>query len=95
MLGETLLGQPKYADAELVLQGDEGMKHREAKISGNSRLRRNEAVERPVQLYEAWGKKDEAAKWRQELEAANAQKGVDEAVITPFHEMRNTRQVSS
>ena len=31
-----------------------------------------EAVERLVQLYEATGKKDEAAKWRKELEAIKA-----------------------
>ena len=27
------------------------------------------ALERLVQLYDAWGKREEAAKWRQELEA--------------------------
>jgi len=30
------------------------------------------ALERLVQLYDAWGKPDQAAKWRQELEAAKA-----------------------
>jgi hypothetical protein len=30
------------------------------------------ALERLVQLYDAWGKPDEAARWRQELEAARA-----------------------
>ena len=31
-----------------------------------------EAANRMVQLYEEWGKPDEAAKWRKELEAAKA-----------------------
>jgi hypothetical protein len=31
-----------------------------------------EAVDRLVQLYEATGKKDEAAKWQKELEAIEA-----------------------
>ena len=34
---------------------------------GKARL--TEALERLVQLYDAWGKNDEAAKWRQEWEA--------------------------
>ena len=33
---------------------------------------KKEAVGQLVQLYEATGKKDEAAKWRKELEAARA-----------------------
>ena len=33
------------------------------------KIRLHEAVERLVQLYEATDKKDEAAKWRKELEA--------------------------
>jgi serine/threonine protein kinase/tetratricopeptide (TPR) repeat protein len=70
MLGGALLGQQKYAGAEpLLLQGYEGMKQREAKIPADGRGGLSEALERLVQLYEAWGKKDEAAKWRKELEA--------------------------
>jgi outer membrane protein assembly factor BamD (BamD/ComL family) len=73
MLGGALLGQKKYADAEpLLLAGYEGMKKREAKIPPQGKGRVTEAVERLVQLYEATGKKDEAAKWRKELEAAKA-----------------------
>jgi len=33
--------------------------------------RMRDALERLVQLYDAWGKPDEAAKWRKELEKAN------------------------
>ncbi len=70
MLGGALLGQKKYADAEpLLLAGYEGMKQREATIPAQSKVRLTEALERLVLLHETTGKKDEAAKWRKELEA--------------------------
>ena len=70
MLGGALLGQKKYAEAEpLLLAGYEGMKQREAKIPPLSKFRLTEALERLVQLDDALEKKDEAAKWRKELEA--------------------------
>ncbi len=69
LLGGALLGQKKYADAEpLLLQGYQGMKERQDKIPPQGKVRLTEALERLVQLYEATGKKDEAAKWRKELE---------------------------
>jgi len=70
MLGEALLEQKKFAGAEpLLLSGYEGMKQREAKIPARDRKPRlTTAVERLVRLYEAWGKPDQAAKWRKELE---------------------------
>jgi eukaryotic-like serine/threonine-protein kinase len=72
-LGGALLGQKKYVDAEpLLLAGYEGMKKQAAKIPPPGKVRLTEAVERLVQLYEATGKKDEAAKWRKELEASKA-----------------------
>jgi serine/threonine protein kinase len=71
LLGGALLAQKEYADAEpLLLKGYQGMKEREARIPAPSRVRRIQALERLVRLYDEWGKKDEAAKWRKELEAA-------------------------
>src|SRR5262249_46375921 len=71
MLGEALLGQERYADAEMLLRGGyEGMKQREASIPLQSRVRLREALQRLVRLYDAWGKPDEAARWRKELDAA-------------------------
>ena len=68
MLGGALLGQKKYAEAEpLLLKGYAGMKERERSIPPQGKVRFKEAVERLVQLYEATGKKGEAAKWRAEL----------------------------
>jgi hypothetical protein len=62
-----------FVEAEpLLLSGYEGMKKREAKIPPRGKDHRTEAVERPVQLYEATGKKAEAAKWRTEREALQA-----------------------
>jgi serine/threonine protein kinase len=69
MLGEALLGRKQFADAEpLLLDGYEGMKKRADKIPPQGKIRLHEALERLVQLYEATDKKDEAAKWRKELE---------------------------
>jgi eukaryotic-like serine/threonine-protein kinase len=73
MLGGALLGQKKHADAEpLLLKGYEGMKKQEAKMPPTAKVRLPEAIERLVQLYEARGQKDEAAKWRKELEGTKA-----------------------
>jgi tetratricopeptide (TPR) repeat protein len=68
LLGGSLLGQAKCAEAELfIVQGYEGMKDREAQIPPSARNRLIEAGERVVRLYEAWGKPDEAAEWRARL----------------------------
>ncbi len=73
MLGAALLGQKKYADAApLLIKGYEGMKEREDKIPPQGKPRLTEALERLVQLYDAWDKPAEAAKWRKELEARKA-----------------------
>ena len=69
LLGGALLGQKKYADAEpLLLAGDEGLKPWAKTIPPPGQIRLPEAVERLVQLDEATGEKDEAAKWHTELE---------------------------
>jgi hypothetical protein len=68
MLGESLLGQMKFADAEpLLVEGYEGMKQRGAKILGRDKTRLTEALERLVRLYDAWGKKEIADRWRKKL----------------------------
>jgi tetratricopeptide (TPR) repeat protein len=73
MLGEALNGQQKRADAEqLLLQGYEGMKQRVARIPIEGKPRVAEALERLVQLYDAWSKPDQATRWRRELESEKA-----------------------
>jgi tetratricopeptide (TPR) repeat protein len=69
LLGEALLGQRKYADAEpLLLAGYEGMKQRQDKIPPAGKMRLPEALERLVRLYEATGRKDKADEWRKKLD---------------------------
>ena len=74
LLGEALVGQKKHAEAEaLLLAGYRGLKERQDKIPPPVRRQRlEEALGRLVQLYDATGRKDEAAKWRKELEAGRA-----------------------
>jgi len=69
LLGGSLLGQKKYAEAEpLLLSGYEGMMQREAGISAEGRrLRLTEALQRLVQLYEATDRPTQAAEWKQKL----------------------------
>jgi serine/threonine protein kinase/Flp pilus assembly protein TadD len=75
LLGEGLVGQRKYAEAEpLLVQGYEGMRQRAAKMPAHRDDRLAEAVERLVQLYDAWGKQDEAQKWRATAEALKTSK---------------------
>ncbi len=80
LLGVTRLGQKKYAEAEpLLVKGYEGIyqegrqKRPEGRAGGPltplDRRYQIEALGWLVQLYEEWGKPDEAAKWRKELEA--------------------------
>jgi hypothetical protein len=62
-----------------LVHGYQGLKNKTGTNGGPnrqaapSRRRLTEALERLVQLYDAWGKPDEAAKWRQELEAVQKQ----------------------
>jgi tetratricopeptide (TPR) repeat protein len=71
LLGAALAGQKKYADARpLLVQGFDGLKARAAQIPEQYRAPRlSEAADRLVRLYEAQGKKEEAANWRKEAEA--------------------------
>jgi hypothetical protein len=66
-----LVGQKKYAEAEpLLLAGYKGMHQREDKIPVVDKVRLAEALERLVQLYDAWSKPEQAKEWRQTLEQA-------------------------
>lgn len=72
LLGASLLGQKKYAEAEPeLLRADEGLKAREARIPAASRKIVAETVDWIVRLYEAWGKPDRAAEWRSSSSRAN------------------------
>jgi hypothetical protein len=69
LLGASLLGQGKYAEAEpLLIAGYEGLRKLNPAISVDSNL--PQAGERLVQLYTAWGKPDQAGEWRRNLNLA-------------------------
>jgi len=64
MLGGSLLGQKKYAEAEpLLLSGYEGMKQCEGKVPEAGKLRIREALQRLVKLYQATARAEQAANW--------------------------------
>jgi hypothetical protein len=70
LLGASLAGQAKYADAEpLLLQGHQGLEQRQASMPPylNPTRRVRESLERVVQLYEAWGKPTQASEWKKKL----------------------------
>jgi len=86
MLGGALLGQAnelmqtdkeaaqnKFGEAEpFLVAGYEGMKAREGKIPANRMIRVTEALDRLIDLYTAWDKPEEAAKWQAILDEAKA-----------------------
>jgi hypothetical protein len=72
-LGGILMAQGKLDEAHsLLLDGYRGMKAREASIPAQGATRIPEALERLVAFYEASNAPEEAARWRSELEAAQA-----------------------
>ena len=78
VLGGSLLGQKRYAEAEpLLLSGYDGMKQRAASIPTDGKVRLKEALQRLAQLYEATGQAEKAAEWKKKLaefEKAEAEK---------------------
>src|SRR5262249_15314302 len=69
LLGASLAGQRKYAEAEpWLLAGYEGLKAGEAQIPMPQRKRVTEAVERVAKFYQDWDKLEQAAQWRKKRE---------------------------
>ncbi|MGO9271051.1 MAG: tetratricopeptide repeat protein [Terriglobia bacterium] len=65
LLGSSLAGQKKYAEAEpLLLEGYRGMEARKERIAVPNRYYLDRAREWLVQLYQAWGKPAKAAEWK-------------------------------
>lgn len=83
LLGGSLLGQKKYAEAEpLLLSGYEGLEQRAMKNRWGQP--RREALERLVALYEATDRPAQAAEWKQKLaEIEKAQTGSKPAEPAP------------
>jgi hypothetical protein len=69
LLGAALAGQQKFAEAEpLLLSSAKALLAREAQLSPAERKLLRTAIERVIDLYDAWGQAEEAARWRQLLE---------------------------
>ena len=69
VLGASLAGQKKYAEAEsLLLEGYQGMRLRKDRIAVPDWYHLDRAREWIVQLYEQWGKPEKAAEWRQNVQ---------------------------
>ena len=67
LVGQSLLGQKKYSDAEpFLLKGYEGMKTREKGIPHEKSSALPEAADRLIELYTAMNRPDDAGKWRSE-----------------------------
>jgi hypothetical protein len=65
LLGASLAGEKKYAEAEpFLLEGYQGMLSRKDRISVPDRYHLDLAHRWLVQLYQAWGKPDKAAEWK-------------------------------
>ena len=72
MLGEALLQQRKFAEAEpLLISGYEGLKQRKDTMPPQELPHVTKALERLVNLYQAWGQQDKVLKWRQELDSTS------------------------
>ena len=71
MLGEDLAGERRFAEAEpLLLSGYGGLKGQEATLASYARPYFKDAGERLPRFYQAWGKPEKAAEWREKLKAA-------------------------
>jgi eukaryotic-like serine/threonine-protein kinase len=73
LLGASLSGQKKYAEAEpLLLEGYLGMAARKDRIAVPDWYHLDRAGDWLVQLYQAWNKPVTAAEWRKKLQARKA-----------------------
>ena len=71
MLGASLAGQKKFADAEPLLRSAyAGLKAAEStkKLPAAAKARPTEALQRLIDLYTAWEKPDQAAEWKMKLD---------------------------
>ncbi len=75
LLGDSLVGQQKYAEAEpLLLSGYDGLIERALTISAYDRAPITLAAgNRILRLYEAWGKPSQATEWRKKLSTVPGQ----------------------
>ena len=89
LLGAALLGRRCYPEAEpLIVGGYEGVKACEAKVPSSSKPFVAVAAARVLRLYEAWGRHDEAARWRRSSEDRPLLRAMDLHRRTPGQPVR-------
>ncbi|MFZ0593344.1 MAG: tetratricopeptide repeat protein, partial [Bryobacteraceae bacterium] len=72
LLGASLAGQKKYAEAEpLLLEGYAGMAARKDRMAVPDWYHLERARDWIVQFYEDWGNPAKAAEWRKKLQASS------------------------
>jgi tetratricopeptide (TPR) repeat protein len=70
LLGDALLSQKKFAEAEpILLQAEEGLRRRLTRIDDSDRHFLPESAERLVRLYEGTKQPEKALAWREKLDA--------------------------
>jgi hypothetical protein len=73
LLGAALAGQKKYAEAEpLLVNSAKVLAANAAKLSPPDRQLMLAAVQRVIDLYDAWERPEDAARWRKELDMLKA-----------------------
>lgn len=71
LLGAALAGQAQYTEAEpLLVAAHQGLIEQRANIPQANRSILDEAGERIIQMYQAWGRPEKAAEWREKLRLA-------------------------
>jgi serine/threonine protein kinase/tetratricopeptide (TPR) repeat protein len=69
LLGQSLLGQKKYAEAEsFLVAGYDALKRLESTIAVKDKNYLKEVLESLMQLFAATGRPDQAAQWKQKLD---------------------------
>ena len=75
LLGASLAGQKKYAEAEpLLLEGYDGLLARKDRIDVFNWYHLDRAGEWIVQLYQSWGKVEQAGEWKKKLDSAKGKR---------------------
>ena len=74
LLGASLAGQSKFAEAEpLLVGGYQGMLDRKAKTQPDALVNRTYARRWIIDMYQGWGKPDKAREWRAEPQSERVQ----------------------
>jgi len=77
LLGASLAGQKEFAEAEpVLLAGYEGMTARQEKMDPEDLEEIDRATRWITDMYDAWGKPDQATKWRQHPPIAKQRRAI-------------------